>query len=70
VEYKVASNWLCFSSSHKARQIETQLNDLAKQGWRFVALDAATVLGFDIGYYLVVGREIQRQAGLGPQTAA
>ena len=60
MEYKVASNWLCFSSSHKAQRIETQLNDLAKQGWRFVALDAATVLGFDIGYYLVVGREVQR----------
>ena len=60
MEYKVASNWLCFSSSQKARKIELQLNDLARQGWRFVALDAATVLGCDIGYYLVVGRDVQR----------
>jgi hypothetical protein len=60
VEYKVAGSWLCFTSSHKARKIERQLNDLAQQGWRFVALDSATVLGCDIGYYLVVGREVQR----------
>lgn len=60
MEYKVASSWLCFSASHKARKIETLLNDMAKQGWRFVALDAVTVLGFDIGYYLVLGREVQR----------
>ena len=60
MEYKVASNWLCLTAGHKARSIETQLNDLAKQGWRFVALDAVTVLGFDVGYYLVVGRELQR----------
>ena len=57
MEYKVTRSWLCFSAAHKARQIETQLNELAKQGWRFVALDAVTVLGFDIGYYLVVGRQ-------------
>jgi hypothetical protein len=59
VEYKVISNWLCFSSGHKARKIESQLNEMAKQGWRFVALDAVTVLGCDIGYYVVLGREIQ-----------
>jgi hypothetical protein len=59
VEYKVASRWLCYSAGHKARTIETYLNDMAKDGWRFVALDAVTVLGFDIGYYLVVGREIR-----------
>jgi hypothetical protein len=31
---------------------------MAKDGWRFVALDAVTVFGFDIGFYLVVGREL------------
>jgi len=57
VEYKVTRSWLCVSAGHKARKIETQLNELAKEGWRFIALDAVTVLGFDIGYYLVVGRQ-------------
>ncbi len=56
MEYKVTRRWLCVSAGQKARHIETQLNELAKEGWRFVALDAVTVLGFDIGYYLVVGR--------------
>jgi hypothetical protein len=57
VEYKVISDWLCYSCSHKARKIEGHLNDMAKEGWRLIALDAATVLGFDIGFYLVLGRE-------------
>jgi len=49
MEYRVASSWFCYSAGHKARKIETYLNDMAKDGWRFVALDAVTVLGFD-GY--------------------
>jgi len=57
MEYRVVSNWFCYSASDKARKIETHLNDLAKDGWRFVALDAVTIFGFDIGYYLVVARE-------------
>jgi hypothetical protein len=48
-----------YSAGHKARKIETCLNDMAKDGWRLVALNAVTVLGFDIGFYLVVGREIR-----------
>ena len=59
MEYKVASSWFCYSASDKARKIETCLNDMARDGWRFVALDAVTVLGFDIGFYLVVGRELR-----------
>ncbi len=59
MEYKVASSWFSFSASQKARRIETYLNDMAKDGWRFVALDAVTILGFDIGFYLVVGRELR-----------
>jgi hypothetical protein len=59
MQYRVASSWVCYSAGHKARKIETYLNDMAKDGWRFVALDAVTVLGFDIGYYLVVGREVK-----------
>ncbi len=57
MEYKVVSDWLCLSSTQKARKIEGHLNEFAKQGWRFVSLDAVAVLGFDIGYYLVLGRE-------------
>jgi hypothetical protein len=60
MEYKVTSAWFCYSASHKANMIQTYLNDMAKDGWRFVALDAVTVLGFDIGYYVVVGRELTR----------
>jgi hypothetical protein len=60
VEYKVLSDSLCLSSAQKARKIETRLNDMAKEGWRFVALDAVTILGFDVGYYLVLGRETGR----------
>ena len=59
MEYKAASSWFCYSASHKARTIETYLNDMAKDGWRFVALDAVTVFGFDIGFNLVVGRELR-----------
>jgi hypothetical protein len=59
MEYKVASSWLCHSARDKAQRIETYLNDMAKDGWRFVALDAVTVFGFDIGFYLVVGRELR-----------
>jgi hypothetical protein len=40
MEYRVASSWFCYSAGHKARKIETYLNDMAKDGWRFVALDA------------------------------
>jgi hypothetical protein len=60
VEYKVLRDSLCLSSAQKARKIETRLNDMAKEGWRFVALDAVTVLGFDVGYYLVLARETGR----------
>jgi hypothetical protein len=60
VQYKVLSDWLCLSSAQKARKIETQLNDMAKEGWRYVALDAVTILGFDVGYYLVLGRETEK----------
>jgi hypothetical protein len=59
MEYRVASCWFCYSAAHKARRIEAYLNEVAKDGWRFVALDAVTVFGFDIGYYLVVAREVR-----------
>ena len=57
MEYKVISEWLCYSANHKSQKIERRLNELARDGWRFVALDAVTILGFDIGFYLVVGRQ-------------
>jgi hypothetical protein len=57
VEYQVLSNALYLSSASKARRVEAQLNEMAKQGWRFVSLESITVLGFDVGYYLVVARQ-------------
>ena len=55
-QYKVISDSLCFSSGHKARKIENHLNSLSAEGWEFVALDPATMWGFDIGFYLVLKR--------------
>jgi hypothetical protein len=55
-QYKVISDWLCITSGDKARKIEKHLNNLSAEGWEFVALDSVTVLGFDIGYYLVLKR--------------
>ena len=55
-EYRVVTDWLCLTSRSKARKIEARLNEMAPEGWQFVGLDAVTVLEFDVGYYLVVGR--------------
>lgn len=62
-QYKVISEWLCLTAGHKARKIEGHLNDLSAEGWEFVALDSVTVLGFDVGFYLVLKR-------LSPQSAS
>jgi len=58
-EYKVISDWLCLTAAQKARKIEKHLNNLSAEGWEFVALDSVTVLGFDIGFYLVLRRPSQ-----------
>ena len=55
-EYRVISDWLCVTAGHKARKIEGHLNKLSAEGWEFVTLDSATVLGCDIGFYLVLKR--------------
>lgn len=55
-EYKVISDWLCLTAGHKARKIESYLNNLSAEGWEFVALDPVSVLGFDVGFYLVLKR--------------
>jgi len=55
-EYKVISDWLCLTAAHKARKIENHLNKLSAEGWEFVALDPMTVLGFDVGFYLILRR--------------
>lgn len=55
-EYKVISDWFCLTAGHKAMKIERHLNYLSTEGWEFVALDSVIVLGFDIGYYLVLKR--------------
>jgi hypothetical protein len=61
-EYKVISRWLCFSARSKARRIENHLNSMSAEGWEFVELDPVTVLGFDIGFYLVLKRSSQSSA--------
>lgn len=55
-EYKVISDWLCLTAGHKARKIENHLNNLFAEGWEFVELDSVTVLGFDVGFYLILRR--------------
>jgi hypothetical protein len=55
-QYKVISDWLCLTAGHKAKKIERHLNNFSAEGWDFVALDPMTVLGFDIGFYLVLKR--------------
>lgn len=55
-EYKVVSDWLCLTAAHKAKKIERHLNDLSAEGWEFLALDPVMVLGFDLGFYLVLKR--------------
>lgn len=61
-EYRVVTDWLCLTSRSKARKIEARLNQMAPEGWQFVSLDAVTVLGFDVGYYLVVCRSRQPES--------
>jgi len=53
-EYKVITDWLCLTAGHKGRKIERYFNDFCAKGWEFVALESVTVLGFDIGFYLVL----------------
>lgn len=55
-EYKVICDWLCLTAGHKARKVEKHLNNLSANGWEFLALDPVMFLGFDVGFYLVVGR--------------
>ena len=42
-EYRVISDWLCFTAGHKAKKIERHPNDLSVEGWEFVALDSVSV---------------------------
>jgi len=55
-EYKVIGDCFCLTCRSKARKIERHLNDLSLDGWEFAALDPVTVLGCDVGFYLVVKR--------------
>ena len=55
-EYKVLCDTFCLSSQSKARKIERYLNELSGEGWELAALDPLTVLGIDVGFYLVVKR--------------
>lgn len=55
-QYKVICDWFCLTAGHKAAKIERHLNNHSAKGWEFIALDPVTVLGFDIGFYLVLKR--------------
>jgi len=65
-EYRVISDWLCLTAGHKAKKIEGHLNNLSAEGWEFVALDSATVLGCDLGFYLVLKRPSPSKTSTGP----
>jgi len=55
-EYKVISKWWCVTARQKARKIENHLNAMSAEGWEFAGLESVTVLGIDIGFYLVLRR--------------
>jgi len=55
-EFRVVCEVFCLSSRSKARKIEKHLTELSAEGWEFVALDPLTVLGTDVGFYLVLKR--------------
>lgn len=55
-EYKVLCNAFCLTSKSKARKIEAHLNTLSAEGWEFAAIDPLTVLGTDVGFYLILKR--------------
>jgi len=61
-QYKVISEWLCFTAAHKARKIEGYLNTLSAEGWEFLALDSVTWLGCDLGFYLVLKRAVPQSS--------
>ena len=61
-QYKVISDWLCLTAGHKATKIERHLNNLSAQGWELAALDSVMVLGFDVGFYLVLKRPSSEDA--------
>lgn len=60
-QYRVISDWLCYSARHKAKKIEDHLNNLSVEGWEFVALDSVMLLGVDIGFYLVLKRQSSQE---------
>lgn len=61
-EYKVITDWFCMSAGSKARKIENHLNSMSAEGWEYAALESVTVLGFDVGFYLVLKRPPQSSA--------
>ena len=50
------------TDEHKAKKIERNLNNLSAEGWEFVSLNSVMLLGFDIGFYLVLKRMSQKGA--------
>jgi hypothetical protein len=56
-KYKVVCDSLCLTTGHKARKIEAHLNREAEEGWELAAFDPVLVLGFDVGFYLVLKKD-------------
>lgn len=68
-EYQVITETLYWTTAEKSRRIQNHLNRLSPDGWTLVALDPVTFLGFDVGFSLVVGREVkqgQQEGGSSP----
>ena len=65
-QYKVISDWLCYSAAHKAGKIEKLLNNFSAAGWEFVALDSITLVGIDIGFYLVLKQAPPQNTAIQP----
>jgi hypothetical protein len=60
-QYRVICNWLCLTAGDKAKKIENNLNNLSAEGWEFAAIDSVMFLGCDIGFYLVVKRQVPKK---------
>ena len=56
-EYKVIADPWCLTAGSKAKKIERHLNQLAQDGWELAKIDPVMVLGFDVGFYLVLQKE-------------
>jgi hypothetical protein len=62
-EYRVVSHSWCLTNKSIARKIESILNESSQQGWKLAWLSSVTVLGTNIGFNLVLERELGPEGG-------